>query len=291
MLLELLVRGIAVGLLYGLAALGFALVYNSTNIFHIAVGGVYVLAGYLTYSIAVLFQLPLVLTLVLCLAVSALVGMAIEYFVYRPVMKFGGGLTACMIASFGVLIVLQGFITLVYGNRTQVLFSGPLPTVQIAGIIITTAKVYAIAASIVSFIVLNLFLNRTRLGTGIRAVSNNPGLAEAVGIDVGKVRLVVFALGSALTALASFFISLETGARPDMGFIIIMICANAVLMGGHGYLLGAAFGGLLLGLIDVPAAYVFGDPWRNVVIFAVFIIILVFLPRGLFGNRMLVRTE
>ncbi len=290
-MLELLIRGIAVGLLYGLAALGFALVYNSTNIFHIAVGGVYVLAGYLTYSIAVLLNLPLPLTLLLCLALSAMVGMAIEYFVYRPVMSFGGGLTACMIASFGVLIVLQGVITLVYGNRTQVLFSGPLPTVSIAGVIITTTKLYAMAAAIVSFIALNLFLNRTKTGTSIRAIANNPGLAETVGIDVGKVRLIVFALGSALTALASFFLSLETGARPDMGFIIIMICANAVLMGGHGYLLGAAFGGLLLGLIDVPTAYAFGDPWRNVVIFTVFIVILVFLPKGLFGQKMVVRTE
>lgn len=288
---ELLVRGIAAGLLYGLAALGFALVYNSTNIFHIAVGGVYVLAGYLTYSIAVLFQLPLIYTLILCLMVSALVGVAIEYFVYRPIMSLGGGTTACMIGSFGILIILQGLITLVYGNKTQVLFSGPLPTIQLAGVIITTAKLYAIATSIMSFIILSLFLNYTKLGMSIRAISNNPVLAETIGINVKGIRLVIFALGSALTALAAFFISLETGARPDMGFIIIMICANAVLIGGHGYLLGAAFGGLLLGIIEVPATYIFGDPWRNVIIFTIFIIILVFLPRGLFGKRMQVRSE
>src|SRR5262249_43899842 len=133
------------------------------------------------------------------------------------------------------------------------------------------------------------FITGTRTGKAIQALSSNPDLADVVGIDVGRLYLVVFAVGSALAGVAAALLSLDLGVRPGIGFTVILFASISMIIGGVGHLPGAALGGFLLGLLQSLSVWFLPLAWQDVVVFGLLFLFLLLRPQGLFGQQLLTR--
>jgi|RhiMetdeSRZDD1v2_1073273.scaffolds.fasta_scaffold98292_6 branched-chain amino acid transport system permease protein len=284
LLLQLLVNGVAAGGVFALFTVGFALVYNTTRIFHVAHGAVFTVAAYATYAGARLLHLPLVAAAVAATGVAVLLGLAIEAWAYRPLRRRGAGLGALMIGSFGVSIVLQSVIGLLFGAQEQTVRSDPLPSLVVAGVQITGLHAAVLALCAVLFTLLQLFLTRTATGNQIRAVADNPELAALVGIDPGRLYLVIGALGAGLAGLAAPLTALDTGIALGNGFSVLLLGAVATIVGGVGHLPGAGLAAFGLGIVQNLSVYVLSPQWQDAVVFVVLGVFLIARPQGLFGE-------
>jgi len=287
--LQFLVNGIVGGTIYALMALGFAIVYNTSKIFHVAHGAVYTLAGYVLFLIGAKLGLPLLPAALITVVVVAVFGGLLELVVYRPLRRRGAGLATYMISSLGLFIFLQNLTAAVFGTETLVIRQGPLEAYDLGVVTLTPLHVVALATSLAVFAVLQLFFSRTRLGKEMRALSNNAELALTVGINADRLYLAILILGSGLAALASVFVSIDVGVRPDTGFAIVLVAAVAVIVGGVGYLPGAAIGAFILGLVQNLAVIEISSAWQNTIAFAILVLFLLFRPQGIFGKKFAVR--
>ena len=286
---QLLVNGLVAGGIYALMALGFAVIYNATRIFHIAHGAVYVAGGYVFYLLVIALGVNPFLAMLVVIPASALVGVAIEGLVYRPARQRGAGLFALFIISLGLLIFLQNLLSFIFGSDTKPIWAGALPSFDLGGIRVTLYHLAVVAACLVIFPLVNWFIAGTRTGKAIQALSSNRALADVVGIDVPRLYLIVFGAGSALAGVAAALLSLDLGVRPSIGFTVITFAAIAVIVGGVGYLPGAAVGGFLLGLLQSLSVLLLPLAWQDVVVYGTLFRFLLFRPQGLFGRRFLTR--
>jgi len=193
--LQFLVNGIVGGTIYALMALGFAIVYNTSKIFHVAHGAVYTLAGYVLFLIGAKLGLPLLPAALITVVVVAVFGGLLELVVYRPLRRRGAGLATYMISSLGLFIFLQNLTAAVFGTETLVIRQGPLEAYDLGVVTLTPLHVVALATSLAVFAVLQLFFSRTRLGKEMRALSNNAELALTVGINADRLYLAILILG------------------------------------------------------------------------------------------------
>jgi branched-chain amino acid transport system permease protein len=154
---------------------------------------------------------------------------------------------------------------------------------------VTAVHVIAAIVALVVFPALQLFLSRTRWGRAIRALADNPRLAVVRGIDAERLYLLIFALGSALAGVAVVIIAFDLGVRPDMGFSIMFVALVAVIVGGVGYLPGAAAGGFLLGVTQSLSLWQLSGRWQDVVVFGALLAFLVVRPQGIFGHMLVTR--
>lgn len=282
---QLTINGIAAGAMYAMAAVGFAIIYGTTHIFHMAYGAKYTLTGYVVFVLAILLKINLLVSFLLAVVVVAAVGMGMEHFIYRPMRAAGAGFLALFLSSLGLLYLFENLMILVFGNDIRVLREGPLDTIRIGGLSITALHILVIIMAIVVFVCLFLFLKWTKTGKAVRALANNGELASLVGVDADRLRVFVFGLGSALVALAALPAAFEVSVTPGMGWNIVMVAAVAVIMGGVGHLPGAALGGLSLGIIQNVAMWQIPVAWQEVIVFVVLVVILLLRPGGFFGER------
>jgi branched-chain amino acid transport system permease protein len=290
MLAQFVLNGIVAGAIYMLMALGFALIYNTTRIFHLAHGAIALLSGYTLYFVAVRLGLGIPLGIVAAIGAAALVGGLAEALFYDQLRRRGAGPNAFVVGSFGLFLVIQGLCGALFGTDLKVVRSGVLPTVDVLGMPVAQLHLLALAICLLSYPLLQLFLQRTPLGSEIRAVSNNPELARVLGVAVDRVRVLVFVLGSALVGVAMALIVLDIGVSISSAWTIILVSSIAVTVGGVGYLPGAAVGGLIIGLAQNLWAWQLPGNWPNTATFLVLFVILLVLPRGIFG-RGLARRE
>jgi branched-chain amino acid transport system permease protein len=134
------------------------------------------------------------------------------------------------------------------------------------------------------------FITRTRPGKAIQALSSNPSLAEVVGIDQQRTYALIFAVGSALAGVAAALLSIDLGVTADFGFTLILFAVVSVIIGGLGHLPGAAFGGVLLGLLQALSTAVLPLAWQDVIVYGLLFLFLLFRPQGIFGHRQLTRA-
>lgn len=281
--LQLTVNGVVAGAIFAVMAVGFALIYSTTRIFHVAHGGVFTVAAYFFYALVKLAGLPLGLASLLTLLLAALLGAAVELWGYRPLRRRGAGLATYMLGSFGLFIILQNVIAMIYGTQPQTVREAPLPSWQLGEINVTFFHLLVVVASGIIFSALHLFLTRTNLGKMIRALSDNPELAEGLGINTGRLYLAIAALGSLLAGVAALFVAVDVGVSLENGFTVLLIAAVATIIGGVGHLPGAALAAFILGLVQNWSVFKLSPQWQDAVAFTIFIFFLLFLPRGLFG--------
>lgn len=289
LLLQLFIDGLTSGALYALMAVGFAIIYNGTRILHLAHGAVFTFGGYALYVLAIVLHLPMALALVGAVLGCAGLGVAMDITVYRPLRRRNSSAAAILVASIGLLTLFQALYALVFGTDTMSLHQGPLPTFEVGDVIVTALHIVAAAVTIVVFPLLQLFLTRSRYGRAIRALADNPRLAVVRGIDTERLYILIFALGSALAGIAVGLISFDLGVTPDMGFAVLFVALVAVIVGGVGYLPGAAAGGFLLGLLQKLSLWQLSARWQDVIVFGALVAFLVFRPQGIFGHMLSTR--
>jgi branched-chain amino acid transport system permease protein len=289
LLLQLFIDGLTSGALYALMAVGFAIIYNGTRILHLAHGAVFTFGGYALYVLGIGLHLSMPVALVGAVLAASCLGVAIDVVVYRPLRRRNSSAAAVLVASIGILTFFQALYALIFGTDTLNLHQGPLPTFEVGDVIVTSLHIVAAAVTIVVFPLLQLFLARSRYGRAIRALADNPHLAVVRGIDTERLYILVFALGSALAGIAVGLISFDLGVTPDMGFSVLFVALVAVIVGGVGYLPGAAAGGFLLGLLQKLSLWQLSARWQDVIVFGALVVFLVLRPQGIFGHMLATR--
>jgi len=286
MLKQLIINGIIAGSIYALIAISFNVIYRTVKFFHFAHGVVFAAGAYFAYTFFILFDINPIISFFLSIAIAGLLGIAIDRFVYYPLRKNNAPNLVYLIASFGVFIFLQNLIQLIYGAQILTLRTGPIKVGHdIFGAVITDIQVLIIGVSLVLFLLAWLFIQKSKLGKAIRAVSDDPVGARVVGINSEKIILAAFALGSALAGVAGILISFETNIEPTMGFNAILKGIISSIIGGIGSIPGALFGGLFLGLAENIGIWKIQAGWKDAIAFAILIIFLLLRPSGIMGIK------
>lgn len=300
--LQQIINGLVLGSIYALVALGYTMVYGILGLINFAHGEVVMIGAMVALTVIKLLAsgntgLPGSLIVLLGLLAAALVCMATAYtmerLAYRPLRR--APRLAPLITAIGLSIVLQTIAMMIWG-RNYVSFPPVLSATPhtFAGATITDLQALIIALAAIVMGALWLLVNRTKLGRAMRATAENPAVAGLMGVNINTVVSATFVIGASLAAVAGVMISANYGlAHYYMGFILGLKAFTAAVLGGIGNLAGAMLGGLLLGLIEsLGAGYIgditggfLGSHYQDVFAFFVLILVLVFRPSGLVGER------
>jgi branched-chain amino acid transport system permease protein len=289
LVLQLFVNGLAAGAIFALVAVGFALIFNSTRMMHLAHGAVYTFGAYAFYIGVTWIGLDYLTAGLAAVLLSAALGVAIERSIYRAVKRFGGGENSILIASLGLLILLQSLYAIAFSTDTVTVRRGPLPSYDLGGVVVTALHLAVLALVVVVFPLLHAFLRFTNPGRSIRAIADDPSLATAHGLNVSALQTIVFAIGSALAGLAGVLVSVELGTHPEMGFMAVFVATVAVIIGGVGQIYGALLGAFALGLLQQLSVWKIDSAWQHAVVYVVLVIFLFIRPMGALGHRAKVR--
>jgi branched-chain amino acid transport system permease protein len=286
LLLQLLVDGLQLGALYALMAVGFAVIFGSTKIFHYAHGTTYILVGYLFYWMAEPLHVPWWLAAVVAAFAGVVFGVALDRYVYRPIQRDEGSFFTVFVASFGIGVIAENLVVIFFG-ASFVSISTPLTRVQNigGGIVISYLGMLSVVMAMVLFAFLNWFLSKTDVGVALRALSENPELVRGFGLNPRRLSQYAFAIGSLLVAPAALVATCVTGLTPSAGHRIVLISIAASIIGGIGSLRGAGLGGLILGLAESVAVWRLSTGWSEAVAFLILFCFILARPAGLFGIR------
>ena len=283
---QLFLNGIIAGSIYALIAISFTVIYRTVKFFHFAHGVVYTAGAYFAYSLIISLQLNFALSFFLSIVFSALLGIAIDKSVYNPLRRHNASNLIFLLASFGVFIFLQNLIQLIYGAQTLTIRTGPIKEGHhFFGAVITDIQILILAVSVILMALLWIFIQKTKLGKAMRAVSDDPIAANVVGINPERIILTSFAIGSALAGAAGILISFETNIEPTMGFSALLKGIIASIIGGIGSIPGAVLGGFFLGLAENLGVWKITTGWKDCIAFAILIIFLLLRPWGILGNK------
>jgi len=300
-----LVNGLTLGSLYALIAVGYTVVYGIVQLINFAHGEVFMIGAFASLATwTVLFKgttavwvLPIMV--LGAMAASVATAVVMERVAYRPLRN--APRLAPLITAIGISVFLQEAVRLFYpGAKSRI----PFPQIdvvtgaalQVAGLTIQRAAIFTIVSLLVCAALLWYFINRTRLGRGMQAVSQDPDTARLMGINVNLIIVVAFALGAALAAIAGVAQGLQNNNIDfRMGFLAGLKAFTAAVLGGIGNVQGAVVGGLVLGVVESMATQFIpgqfgGSPWKDVWAFALLILVLVFRPEGLLGRRVVDRA-
>lgn len=285
MLLQFITNGIITGLLYSLLAIGFALVYNTTHIFHIAAAGIYVFAAYMFWLFGVKLGVNLLMAAVLALVLTMGISWLSEKVIYRPLRNKQTSLNVAMIASIGLMTVIVNLIAMFFGNETKVVENAILPTVSLGKLIVTTPQLFQLFISIAVIAIFLTFLDKTKSGLKLRALSADETLFETLGYDKQNTFSFVFLASGLFIGLASCLTVYDVGMDPNMGMTVLINALVAMIIGGAGRFGACLVGGLLLGVLQSLTVYFFASNWQNAITFALLLIFLFVRPQGIAGYK------
>lgn len=287
-LLQFLFSGLTVGAMYALAALGYALIYNASHIVNFAQGE-FIMLGAMTATAFVEAGCGLPLAISLAIAISVLAGIGMERLAIRPARR--APLVTLLIITLGVALVIRGAVqvTLGKGNHMLPAFSGDAP-IHLGGATMVPQSLWVLGISVLVVVLLAWYFGRTVSGKAMLATSHNRLAAELVGISTQRVLLASFALSGGLGAIGGVITAPITFTSYDAGVVLGLKGFAAAALGGIGSGPGAIVGGLLLGVIESLAAGYVSAPYKDAVAFILILLVLMFMPRGLFGAKVTERV-
>ncbi len=277
-------NGLVLGGIYSLAALGLTLIYGIMDIVNIAHGELFMLGALLTYYLTAAMGIPFFFSVVLAVALVALLGMVIERTALRPIAN--SPMVVTTLATLGVSLILQNVTIIVSGGVPRFIPS-PFPEtpVVVGGVSLAPARIFAAAVALLVIVGVNYFLRRTKAGNAMRAAFQDKDASWLVGINVRNTYLLSYAFGAILAALGGALLGIVAYVDPLMGAKGLMKSFVVVTIGGMGSFVGAIFGGLFLGVVETLTAGYVSSMYKDVIGFVMVILILLFLPSGLFGRR------
>lgn len=303
-LLQQIINGLVLGSIYALIALGYTMVYGILGIINFAHGEVLMVGAMVSLTlITLIMQLPLglpswvmlLIVLLAAMAVCAALSFVIERFAYRPLRN--APRLAPLISAIGVSVLLQTLAMIIW-SRNPMTYPQLLPSIPIdvfgTGATITGKEIIIIISSFTVMTLLLLIIHKTRLGRAMRATAEQPNIAALMGVNPNRIISITFMMGGALAALAGVMMASNYGnVHFAMGFLPGLKAFTAAVLGGIGNIQGAMLGGLLLGLIEALGAGYIGDwtggvlgsNYQDIFAFLVLIMVLVFRPRGLLGEK------
>lgn len=299
------VDGLSYGSIYALIAIGYTLVYGVLKLINFAHAEVFIVgafAAYFTFSFlgyapGVTLDTgvgPLIINLlaaaIVAAACSATVALILERVAYRPLRKHNAPRLVFLITAIGASFVIQQLFFIWRGANPEpaILLLQPEPVFEFWGARVMNVQIVIVTAAVIMLLVADTFVNRTRLGRGMRAVADDPATATLMGVNRDRVIMLTFALGGTLAGLAALFyiMQIPQGIYYQGGFILGIKAFTAAVLGGIGNLRGAVLGGLILGVVENYGQSLFGGEWRDVVAFVLLIAILMFRPTGILGETL-----
>ena len=284
--LSYLISGISLGSVYAIIALGYTMVYGIAKMLNFAHGDVIMIGGYMSFCATSYLGLPVWLALILAMVVCTILGIIIEGLAYKPLRQATS--LAVLITAIGVSYFLQNAALLIWGASPKVftplvdgqlsLFGGQLK--------LSYVTIITVVACIIIMLALTWFTGKTKMGKAMRAVSEDKGAAQLMGINVNRTISMTFAIGSCLAAVAGVLLcSYSPTLMPTTGSMPGIKAFTAAVFGGIGSIPGALLGGVLLGVIESLAKAYISTQLSNAILFAVLIVVLLVKPTGLLGKK------
>lgn len=286
--LQYLINGISLGSVYALIALGYTMVYGIAKMLNFAHGDVIMVGAFTTYTICSTMGLPMPVGVLAAVILCTLLGMLIEKVAYKP-LRMASSPLAVLITAIGVSYLLQNTALLIFGSNTKFFTSVvTIKPLQLFGgqLLITGETIITIIVCLIIIVSLMFFINKTKAGQAMLAVSEDKGAAQLMGINVNATIALTFAIGSALAAVAGVLLcSAYPSLTPYTGSMPGIKAFVAAVFGGIGSIPGAFIGGILLGVIEIFGKAYISSQMADAIVFAALIIVLLFKPTGLLGKN------
>ena len=282
--MSILIDGLSLGAIYALIALGYTMVYGIAKMLNFAHGDIIMVGAYAILSTLTLTGSPWI-AIIVSIIVCTLAGIIIEKLAYKPLR--GASPLAVLITAIGVSFFLQSVAQLIYGAKTRPVSIAAFGNIEFGNTKVNIGTIITLVVGTVIMVALTLFVKKTRTGRAMVAVSEDRDAAQLMGINVNKIIMITFAIGSALAALASVFYLLQIPATsPTLGSMPGIKAFTAAVIGGIGSIPGAMIGGVLLGLIEkicqsIPVI----SSYTTAIEFGLLIVILLVKPIGLLGKK------
>lgn len=285
-MLSYLINGISLGSVYAIIALGYTMVYGIAKMLNFAHGDVIMIGGYMAFCSTSYLGWPVIPSVLFSIIVCTMLGIVIERLAYKPLRDASS--LAVLITAIGVSYFLQNAALLIWSSNPKAFPNMvDLPNLVIGDIQISSVAIVTIIANIIIMIALTMFTTKTKLGKAMRAVSEDKGAAQLMGINVNATISMTFAIGSGLAAIAGVLLcSAYPTLMPTTGAMPGIKAFTAAVFGGIGSIPGAMLGGILLGIIEIFAKAYISTQLSDAIVFAVLIIVLIVKPTGLLGKKM-----
>ncbi len=294
--LQQLVNGLTLGSIYALIAIGYTMVYGIVGMINFAHGEIFMIGAFISLIFFVVLgalgitwlPLALLLVLLIAMALTAVYGWAVERIAYRPLR--GSFRLAPLISAIGMSIFLQNYVLLVQGAHEKTLppmITGGFDLMQSGGFVVSVSwlQLIIVGVTLLLMAVFTAVIQLTPLGRAQRATEQDMTMAALLGIDVDRTISLTFVIGAALAAVAGLMVTLQYGVIDFfIGFLAGIKAFTAAVLGGIGSLPGAMLGGLLIGLIEAFWSGYFPSEYKDVAVYAVLILVLMFRPTGLLGR-------
>lgn len=273
-------------IIYLIISTSFLIIYQTSKFFNIAHAIIITSGAYITFLFTKL-TFPILLAIPFAVCVSILLGLSTEQFIFKSLRKRNSHSFVLLIVSLGLYIILQNIISLIGGDDTKSIRTGEIKAGnEILGAHITDIQIITIAVSLLFFIGTILFLNKTKLGKQMRAVSSNEELSKIFGINSDNIVLWSFGIGSSLAAIAGILVALDTDMTPTMGFNLLLYGIVAMIIGGVGSTWGLIGGAFLLAAAQHLGAYYIDSKWMDAIAYIILILFLIWKPLGFSGRRL-----
>jgi len=266
-------------------AAGFAVVYNTTHVFHIASAGVYTAAAYVFFWVSRSLGAPLWVGAGAALAFGAALNLLCEIAVYRPFAKRNAPSNTVMIASIGLLAIIINVTAMLFGNETKIIDNSIRPVLRMGAVILSQPQIVQLVSGAVLLAAFAVFLRVSPFGLKIRALGNNRMLFDVSGLNSNSTRTGVFAIGGVFLGAASCLSAYDVGMSPHTGMHILINALVAMIVGGSGRYTACIAGGILLGVLQALVVWKFAANWQPAVTFLLLLVFLFLRPRGLFGIK------
>jgi branched-chain amino acid transport system permease protein len=285
MIFQQLINGLMLGASYSLVAIGYTLIFGVLNLLYFAHGEVFMVGAFAGLYLVVYGGANIYVAMLGAMIACGMLGVIAVYVSVRPVPKDRP--LAPLISTIGLTIVLQNLAVYIFGGQ-QVAFPETIrqQLYQLGPVTISSVQIFILVVAVTLMAALWLFIERTRMGRAIRATAENHETAALLGVDVNRVVLVTFAIGSGIAGIAGVLDGVKnSGISPFMGLGAAVKGLVVMLLGGLGNVVGAMVAGLLLGMIEILSAAYIGTTERDLFSFLILILILLYRPTGLFGTR------
>lgn len=294
---QAIIDGILTGAILSLGAIGVTLCLTILRFANFAHSELMTWGAYFAFLVTGLglsgapiepfsFGWPLLLAVVMAAALTAALALAVDRLVFRRLRRRGAARLTLIFASFGVALILRNLVLLVFGPQVEYYSRELQMAVLLApGIRVLPDQIFVLALSVVIVTALHLFITYSRYGVAMRATAESPTLARVSGIEVDSVIAVTWVVAAALAAVGGVFFGLTVQLRPEMGFNLLLAVFAASIIGGHGSLIGAVVGGLIVGLAESLSVLVVPTSYKQAMPFLLLILVLYFRPQGLIAPK------
>ncbi len=282
--MQIIINGILQGLLIGAVGVAFALVYRTTKVFHVALGGLYSLSPYI-FTMLLTFQFPIWLSLVVSMLIISFLGFALEFTIHRPLLKKNAPPEVNLIASLGAYIVIVQLIAIFWGNESQVVQQQVSQVWRLGNVFVAQLQLLGPLCVILAIGVIHFWLKHTNKGLELRALSDNSTVLALLGRNINSLRGTAFCVSAGLISIVSIGIAWDVGFDPHAGLEIILLGMVATIIGGKDFIWAPMAGGLLLGILRAEVVWFGSARWEEAATFILLVLFLFLRPQGIFASK------